>query len=210
MSTGGSSASESVSSFSQESPSSQRIERSPQNQPVFPALPLHEQQIRGAGFYQDALSTGSSPYNSPYYTTPPRYSAQLPPTPSPQNHHPLSPAYTSPAVFDQASHYSQVSPQNSHQVYQQKLSQAQSPSTISQESPQNCFPQSSPQNETSNTFGTNNQQQSAPEYSQQSPLSQQSPQSQPSPQQLTIADYSQPSPNNFMQPMQPQSSTLKF
>lgn len=127
--------SESVSSFSQESPPS-RTGRSPQQPSASSLMPSPvtavEPQIRGAGFYQDALSTGSSPYNSPYYTTPPRYSAQLPPTPSPQ-HHPLSPAY--PSSFDQAavappSLYSQISPLH------KPSPQAQSPSAYSQQSPQ--------------------------------------------------------------------------
>lgn len=151
MSTGGSSVSESVSSFSQESPPSGTGRSPHQSQQqalptVMPSPAAIEPQIRGAGFYQDALSTGSSPYNSPYYTTPPRYSAQLPPTPSPQNH-PLSPAYPSSAAFDQAgaaqasqptppSLYSQISPQTSHQSFQKPSPQSQSPTPFSQQSPQ--------------------------------------------------------------------------
>ena len=208
VSTGGSSVSESVSSFSQESPPARSV-RSPQNPPIL--IPANEPPIRGAGFYQDALSTGSSPYNSPFYATPPRYSAQLPPTPSPQNH-PLSPAYPSSAAYEQAPLYSQ----NSHQNYQ-KASPAASPSepyrqlspSYPQASPQNPFPQNSPQN-------TPFPQNQSPVYPQQSPQSihspypQPSPQappsnySQPSPQQPPTPGYSQPSPqqaaSNYSQP----------
>ncbi|XP_011259799.2 uncharacterized protein LOC105253442 [Camponotus floridanus] len=202
LSTGGSSVSESVSSFSQESPPAiPRAARSPQCQPAMtPTEP-----IRGAGFYQDALSTGSSPYNSPYYATPPRYSAQLPPTPSPQNPHPLSPAY--PSSYEQQSPvYPQVHAQPPYQSPYQKTSPQENPNeAYSQMSPQR-FPQQLP---------ANNQNQS-PVYPQHSPqpvypqpsartppsnYSQPSPQqpptpnySQPSPQQNAVANYSQPSP----------------
>ncbi|XP_028047822.1 PHD finger protein rhinoceros isoform X2 [Monomorium pharaonis] len=203
LSTGGSSVSESVSSFSQESPPAPRAPHSPQCQPVItPTEP-----IRGAGFYQDALSTGSSPYNSPYYATPPRYSAQLPPTPSPQ-HHPLSPAYTSsyeqpPPVYPHVhaqppyqSPYQKSSPQDSTneaypqmspQRFSQQLpanSQNQSP-VYPQHSPQAMqpvYPQPSPQTPPSNYSQPSPQQPSTPNYS------------QPSPQQNAVANYSQSSP----------------
>ncbi|XP_018340785.1 PREDICTED: serine/arginine repetitive matrix protein 2 isoform X2 [Trachymyrmex septentrionalis] len=201
LSTGGSSVSESVSSFSQESPPAPRAAHSPQCQPVItPTEP-----IRGAGFYQDALSAGSSPYNSPYYATPPRYSAQLPPTPSPQNH-PLSPAYPSyeqpPSVYPQVhaqppyqSPYQKSSPQDNAEAYPQmspqrfpqQLSannQNQSP-VYPQHSPQAIqpvYPQPSPQTPPSNYSQPSPQQPSTPNYS------------QPSPQQNAVANYSQSSP----------------
>ncbi|XP_076287086.1 uncharacterized protein LOC143212316 isoform X2 [Lasioglossum baleicum] len=218
MSTGGSSVSESVSSFSQESPPG-RSGRSPQAQPIIASV---EPQIRGAGFYQDALSTGSSPYNSPYYATPPRYSAQLPPTPSPQNH-PLSPAYPS-SSYEQAPLYSQVPPQvpppqsqqpfqkspqeNSGEVYHQL-----SP-TFPQRSPQANFPQSSAQSESFNQqqIPPANQNPS-PVYSQHSPQPIQQVFSQPSPQPLP-SNYSQPSPQQsptpkYQQPS-PQQTTTNY
>ena len=203
MSTGGSSVSESVSSFSQESPPARSV-RSPQNPQVL--IPANEPPIRGAGFYQDALSTGSSPYNSPYYATPPRYSAQLPPTPSPQNH-PLSPAYPSSATFEQSPLYSQ----NAHQNFQKASPQASpgepfrqlSPS-FPQPSPQNPFPQNSPQN-------TPFPQNQSPVYPQQSPQSMHSPYPQPSPQ-APPSNYSQPSPQQpptpgYSQPSPQQSAS---
>ncbi|KAG5310527.1 CECR2 protein, partial [Acromyrmex insinuator] len=201
LSTGGSSVSESVSSFSQESPPAPRAAHSPQCQPVItPTEP-----IRGAGFYQDALSAGSSPYNSPYYATPPRYSAQLPPTPSPQNH-PLSPAYPSyeqpPSVYPQVhaqppyqSPYQKSSPQDNAEAYPQ-MSPQRFPQQLSannqnqspiypQHSPQAIqpvYPQPSPQTPPSNYSQPSPQQPSTPNYS------------QPSPQQNAVANYSQSSP----------------
>ncbi|XP_043804423.1 protein split ends-like isoform X1 [Apis laboriosa] len=220
MSTGGSSVSESVSSFSQESPPG-RSGRSPQGQPIMASI---EPQIRGAGFYQDALSTGSSPYNSPYYATPPRYSAQLPPTPSPQNH-PLSPAYPS-SSYEQAPLY-QIPAQQSHQTFQKSPQENsremyhQLSPTFPQRSPQTNFSQNSTQNEAYNQQLSSNQNQS-PVYSQHSPqpiqqvYPQPSPQpppsnySQPSPQQPSTPKYSQVSPQqnaaNYSQPS-PQSAT---
>ncbi|CAK9797561.1 Chromatin remodeling regulator CECR2 [Anthophora quadrimaculata] len=224
MSTGGSSVSESVSSFSQESPPG-RSGRSPQGLPVIASV---EPQIRGAGFYQDALSTGSSPYNSPYYATPPRYSAQLPPTPSPQNH-PLSPAYPS-SSYEQAPLYSQVpqqQAQQSHQTFQKSPQENsgdvyhQLSPTFPQRSPQTNFPQNTTQNEPYNQQLQSSNQSESPVYSQHSPqpiqqvYPQPSPQpppsnySQPSPQQPTTAKYSQLSPQqnatNYSQPS-PQAS----
>lgn len=210
MSAGGSSISESTSNFSQESPPT-RASRSPQGPSTVTAT---EAPIR-AGFYQDALSTGSSPYNSPYYATPPRYSAQLPPTPSPQNH-PLSPAYPSPASYDQPypqvpvhsqaphqSPYQKSSPQENHNdTYQQT-----SP-TYSQRSPQNNFSQNTVSSESYPQQLSSNNQNQSPIYPQHSPqpvqsiFPQQSPQappsnySQPSPQQPPTPKYSQPSPQN--------------
>ncbi|OXU17702.1 hypothetical protein TSAR_001147, partial [Trichomalopsis sarcophagae] len=235
MSTGGSSVSESVSSFSQESPPSAGTGRSPhqsQQQALPSVMPSPaaaiEPQIRGAGFYQDALSTGSSPYNSPYYTTPPRYSAQLPPTPSPQNH-PLSPAYPSSAAFDQAaaaqasqqptppSLYSQISPQTSHQSFQKPSPQSQSPTPFSQQSPQ-----SEPQPYTAPALASSQSPvypQQSPQSLQSSPYPQPSPQpanySQPSPQtQPPTPGYSQPSPqtptSNYSQPSPSQATSLNF
>nr|XP_031840594.1 serine/arginine repetitive matrix protein 2-like [Nomia melanderi] len=225
MSTGGSSVSESVSSFSQESPPG-RSGRSPQAQPIIASV---EPQIRGAGFYQDALSTGSSPYNSPYYATPPRYSAQLPPTPSPQNH-PLSPAYPS-SSYEQAPLYSQVPPQvppqQPHQSFQKSPQENtgevyhQLSPTFPQRSPQANLPQNSTPSETFNQQVPANNQNPSPAYSQHSPqpiqqvFPQLSPQppasnySQPSPQQSPTPKYSQLSPQqntaNYSQPS-PQAS----
>ncbi|XP_063984165.1 bromodomain-containing protein 4 isoform X2 [Diachasmimorpha longicaudata] len=213
MSAGGSSVSESVSSFSQESPPGLTI-RSPQSQPALTPTAI-EQPIR-AGFYQDALSTGSSPNNSPYYATPPRYSAQLPPTPSPQNYsHPLSPAYPSSAAYDQNPLYPQL-PQASHQVYQKPGTQENPPEaypTYSQNSPQ-------PENYINSPQQLPTNQKLSPVYPQPSPQApvypQNSPQpppanySQPSPQQPTTPNYSQPSPQqptaNYSQPS-PQNPT---
>ncbi|XP_024946564.1 bromodomain-containing protein 4 isoform X2 [Cephus cinctus] len=225
LSTGGSSVSESVSSFSQESPPPGRSGKSPQNQPLpIPAEP----QIRGAGFYQDALSTGSSPYNSPYYTTPPRYSAQLPPTPSPQNN-PISPAYPSSSPYDQAtSLYPQVAPQPSLQSYQKAPldnpgDYRQLSPTFSQRSPQNAnYPQNSPQSQSYSQQLPSGSQNQSPVYPQHSPQSiptnypQSSPQtpssySQPSPQQPPTPNYNQPSPQaapaNYSQPSPQQPPT---
>lgn len=222
MSTGGSSVSESVSSFSQESPPG-RSGRSPQGQPIIASV---EPQIRGAGFYQDALSTGSSPYNSPYYATPPRYSAQLPPTPSPQNH-PLSPAYPS-SSYEQAPLYSQIPPQQSHQTFQKSPQEStgevyhQLSPTFPQRSPQANFPPNTTQTEPYNQQLPATNQNQSPVYSQHSPqpiqqvFPQPSPQpppanySQPSPQQPPTPKYSQLSPQqsaaNYSQPS-PQAST---
>ncbi|XP_054013153.1 protein PRRC2C isoform X1 [Hylaeus anthracinus] len=223
MSTGGSSVSESVSSFSQESPPG-RAGRSPQGQPVMASV---EPQIRGAGFYQDALSTGSSPYNSPYYATPPRYSAQLPPTPSPQNH-PLSPAYPS-SSYEQAPLFSQIPAQQPHTTFQKSPQESsgevyhQLSPTFPQRSPQASFPPNSTPPE---TFNQQLQpaaiQNPSPVYSQHSPqpiqqvFPQPSPQpppsnySQPSPQQPPTPKYSQLSPQqnatNYSQPS-PQASS---
>ncbi|XP_076169540.1 uncharacterized protein LOC143147811 isoform X2 [Ptiloglossa arizonensis] len=221
VSTGGSSVSESVSSFSQESPPG-RAGRSPQGQPVMASV---EPQIRGAGFYQDALSTGSSPYNSPYYATPPRYSAQLPPTPSPQNH-PLSPAYPS-SSYEQAPLYSQIPAQQSHPTFQKSPQENsgetyhQLSPTFPQRSPQANFPQNSTPTETYNQQLQPTNQNPSPVYSQHSPqpiqqvYPQSSPQpppsnySQPSPQQPPTPKYSQLSPQqnaaNYSQPS-PQAS----
>ncbi|XP_066582314.1 bromodomain-containing protein 4 isoform X2 [Prorops nasuta] len=216
MSAEGSSVSESVSSFSQESPPGHQT-RSPQSQPVVPPV---ETQMRGAGFYQDALSTGSSPYNSPYYATPPRYSAQLPPTPSPQNRI-LSPAYPSTTTtFDQAALYSQ--PSQSPQTYQKSPQDGstepyrQISPTFSHHSPQSNFSQNSPQCETYTQLGSSNP--SPTVYSQHSPqppsqaFPQASPQplqsfSQQSPQQPPTPKYSQSSPQsvatNYSEPSSP-------
>nr|XP_033340937.1 serine/arginine repetitive matrix protein 2-like isoform X1 [Megalopta genalis] len=209
MSTGGSSVSESVSSFSQESPPG-RSGRSPQAQPIIASV---EPQIRGAGFYQDALSTGSSPYNSPYYATPPRYSAQLPPTPSPQNH-PLSPAYPS-SSYEQAPLYSQVPPQappqQSHQSFQKSPQENsgevyhQLSPTFPQRSPQANFPQSSAQNESFSQQISPANQNPSPVYSQHSPQPIQQVFPQPSPQPLP-SNYSQPSPQQSPTPKYPQLS----
>ncbi|XP_043248732.1 flocculation protein FLO11-like isoform X2 [Colletes gigas] len=226
MSTGGSSVSESVSSFSQESPPG-RAGRSPQGQPVMASV---EPQIRGAGFYQDALSTGSSPYNSPYYATPPRYSAQLPPTPSPQNH-PLSPAYPS-SSYEQPPLYSQIPAQQSHPTFQKSPQESsgevyhQLSPTFPQRSPQPNFPQNSTPSETYNQqLPATAAQNPSPVYSQHSPqpiqqvYPQPSPQpppsnySQPSPQQPPTPKYSQPSPQqnaaNYSQPS-PQASNSNY
>ncbi|XP_050600726.1 serine/arginine repetitive matrix protein 2 isoform X5 [Bombus affinis] len=204
MSTGGSSVSESVSSFSQESPPG-RSGRSPQGQPIMASV---EPQIRGAGFYQDALSTGSSPYNSPYYATPPRYSAQLPPTPSPQNH-PLSPAYPS-SSYEQAPLYSQIPTQQSHQTFQKSPQENsgemyhQLSPTFPQRSPQTNFPQNSTQNESYNQPLQSSNQSQSPVYSQHSPQPIQQIYPQPSPQPPP-SNYSQPSPQ---QPSAPKYSQL--
>nr|XP_033183972.1 serine/arginine repetitive matrix protein 2-like isoform X1 [Bombus vancouverensis nearcticus] len=201
MSTGGSSVSESVSSFSQESPPG-RSGRSPQGQPIMASV---EPQIRGAGFYQDALSTGSSPYNSPYYATPPRYSAQLPPTPSPQNH-PLSPAYPS-SSYEQAPLYSQIPTQQSHQTFQKSPQENsgeiyhQLSPTFPQRSPQTNFPQNSTQNESYNQPLQSSNQSQSPVYSQHSPQPIQQIYPQPSPQ---------PPPSNYSQPSPQQPSTPKY
>ncbi|XP_058794615.1 protein split ends-like isoform X2 [Phymastichus coffea] len=217
ISTGGSSVSESLSSYSQESPPS-RTGRSPQQQQqqlqssssILSSPAAMEPQLRGAGFYQDALSTGSSPYNSPYYTTPPRYSAQLPPTPSPQ-HHPLSPAYPSTQPTPPRL-YSQISP--SHQSFQKPSPQAQSPGSFSQQSPQNesynspsipptqnqspIYPQQpSPQQPPTPNYSQPSPQTPA-NYSQASPQQQHSPYSQSSPQ--PPPSYSQPSPQSQHSP----------
>lgn len=149
----GSSVSDSVSSFSQES-SPSAMGRSPQQIQQLSNLTTSnltiESQIHNAGFYQDALSTCNSPYNSPYYATPPRYSAQFPPTPSPQ-HHPLSPANHS--NFEQTGVtvppsriYSQISPQL-HNSNQETTTQKQSPTSASQKSPQSSYTQNSPRSE---------------------------------------------------------------
>ncbi|CAB0041291.1 unnamed protein product [Trichogramma brassicae] len=174
---------ESLSSFSQESMPS-RAGHSPQQmsqsaEVISPTVSI-DPQNRGAGFYQDAMSTGSSPYNSPYYTTPPRYSAQLPPTPSPLQQ-PTSPAYLAPASYDQPSSpslYSQISP-NPQQLPQSNQISAQNQSSVcSAQSPRSLqtspYPQSSPQ-----------------------PMnySQSSPQTQPSTPQTPGSSYSQPSPS---------------
>ncbi|KAJ8666867.1 hypothetical protein QAD02_008529 [Eretmocerus hayati] len=212
MSTGGSSVSESVSSFSQESPPSRtgRSPQQPQPQQSTPSStvmlsPVMEQQqqlqMRGAGFYQDALSTGSSPYNSPYYTTPPRYSAQLPPTPSPQ-HHPLSPAY--PSSFEP------VAPGQQQGLYAQSAA-FHKPSPQQQQSPQpeQAYPGSSSTQATAAQGQSPVYPQQSPQSLQSSPYPQQSPQaasySQPSPQsQPPTPGYSQPSPqtpaSNYSQP----------
>ncbi|XP_071875381.1 uncharacterized protein isoform X2 [Bombus fervidus] len=201
MSTGGSSVSESVSSFSQESPPG-RSGRSPQGQPIMASV---EPQIRGAGFYQDALSTGSSPYNSPYYATPPRYSAQLPPTPSPQNH-PLSPAYPS-SSYEQAPLYSQIPTQQSHQTFQKSPQENsgemyhQLSPTFPQRSPQTNFPQNSTQNESYNQPLQSSNQSQSPVYPQHSPQPIQQIYPQPSPQ---------PPPSNYSQPSPQQPSTPKY
>ncbi|XP_076248151.1 uncharacterized protein LOC143187867 isoform X2 [Calliopsis andreniformis] len=211
MSTGGSSVSESVSSFSQESPPG-RSGRSPQGQPLIASV---EPQIRGAGFYQDALSTGSSPYNSPYYATPPRYSAQLPPTPSPQNH-PLSPAYPS-SSYEQAPLY-QIPPQQSHQF--QKSPQENSGEvyhqlspTFPQRSPQANFPQNATQNESFNQQLPATNQNPSPVYPQHSPQPIQQVYPQPSPQPPP-SNYSQPSPQQSPTPkysqLSPQQSTTNY
>nr|XP_012138018.1 PREDICTED: PHD finger protein rhinoceros isoform X3 [Megachile rotundata] len=203
MSTGGSSVSESVSSFSQESPPG-RSGRSPQGQPIMASV---EPQIRGAGFYQDALSTGSSPYNSPYYATPPRYSAQLPPTPSPQNH-PLSPAYPS-SSYEQAPLYSQIPAQQQHQTFQKSPQESsgevyhQLSPTFPQRSPQTNFPQNSAQSEPFNqpVQSTATNQNPPATYSQHSPQPVQQVYPQPSPQ---------PPPSNYSQPSPQQSPTPKY
>ncbi|XP_035719781.1 protein split ends-like isoform X2 [Vespa mandarinia] len=167
MSTGGSSLSESLSSFSQESPPGRCSGRSPQNQPVV--------------------------------------------TTTETQNHPLSPAYPSPASYEQTPIYPQI-PSQTSQVYQKSSPQENSSEayrqlspTFPQCSPQNNFPQSSSQNEPyPQQISSNNQTQSAG-YSQHSPqplhpvYSQTSPQapsnySQPSPQQSTTPKYSQPSP----------------
>lgn len=203
LSTGGSSVSESVSSFSQESPPAiPRAARSPQCQPAMtPTEP-----IRGAGFYQDALSTGSSPYNSPYYATPPRYSAQLPPTPSPQNPHPLSPAY--PSSYEQQSPvYPQVHAQPPYQSPYQKSSSQENPNeAYSQMSPQR-FPQQLPANNQNQSpvYPQHSPQPMQPVYPQPSARTPPSNYSQPSPQQPPTPNYSQPSPQqnaiaNYSQP----------
>ncbi|XP_015114343.1 bromodomain-containing protein 4 [Diachasma alloeum] len=214
LSAGGSSVSESVSSFSQESPPGLTI-RSPQSQPALTPTAI-EQPIR-AGFYQDALSTGSSPNNSPYYATPPRYSAQLPPTPSPQNYsHPLSPAYPSSAAYDQNPLYPQL-PQASHQVYQKPVTPENPPEaypTYPQNSPQpdNYInsPQQLPTNQKQSPVYPQPSPQALPVYPQNSPQPPPSNYSQPSPQQPTTPNYSQPSPQqptaNYSQPS-PQNPT---
>ncbi|XP_043481901.1 protein split ends-like isoform X2 [Leptopilina heterotoma] len=193
MSTGGSSVSESISSFSQESPPARSV-HSPQNTQVL--IPATEPPIRGAGFYQDALNTGTSPYNSPYYATPPRYSAQLPPTPSPQNHT-LSPVYPSPVTFEQSSLYSKNYQKTSPQASPNESFRQLSPS-FPQSSPQQSFPQNSPQNA---SFSQNQ----SPVYPQQSPQSMHSPYPQPSPQ-APSSNYSQPSPQQPPTPIYSQPS----
>ncbi|XP_018057788.1 PREDICTED: PHD finger protein rhinoceros-like [Atta colombica] len=188
LSTGGSSVSESVSSFSQESPPAPRAAHSPQCQPVItPTEP-----IRGAGFYQDALSAGSSPYNSPYYATPPRYSAQLPPTPSPQNH-PLSPAY--PSYEQPPSVYPQVHAQPPYQSPYQKSSPQDNAEAYPQMSPQRFPQQLSANNQNqSPVYPQHSPQAIQPVYPQPSPQTPPSNYSQPSPQQPSTPNYSQPSP----------------
>jgi hypothetical protein len=153
ISTGGSSESESVSSFSQES-SPNRISRSPQQtrQPpsMLSSLVSTEPQLRGAGFYQDVLSSGSSPYNSPYYTTPPHYSALLPPRPSSQNH-PISPAYPSLVNFDRS--VVPMLPCLYSQTSLKGTSQAHSP-TFMEQLTSNCLLQNSSQNKTQLSYTT--------------------------------------------------------
>lgn len=203
MSIGGSSVSESISSFSQESPPARSVQ-SPQNTQVSITT---DSSIRGAGFYQDALNAGTSPYNSPYYATPPRYSAQLPATPSPQNHT-LSPIYPSSVTFEQSSFYSQ----DNHTSYQKPSPQASPNESLPQLSP--SFSQNSPQN-------TSFSQNQSPVYRQQSPQSMNSPYPQTSPQaptsnysqssqQPSTRIYSQTSPQQNSNYSQPSSQTINY
>ncbi|XP_011502520.1 PREDICTED: uncharacterized protein LOC105365923 [Ceratosolen solmsi marchali] len=206
---GENSISESVSSFSHESLSSQ-IHRSPQQsqQPplILPTFIPMEPQHRGAGFYQDVLSTRSSPYNSPYYTTP-HFSAQLPPISSPQNS-PRSPSYPSSVNFDQSivsaslNLYSQLIPKTSFK----SLSQFHSPEI------QNCFPHNSSPSESQQPYTATIAvtQDQSPIYSQQ-PLQshlQSSPQMQP-----LIPGFSQPSsqiPAGSYTQLSPLQTSLNF
>ncbi|KAL7302381.1 hypothetical protein TKK_0005040 [Trichogramma kaykai] len=225
---------ESLSSFSQESMPS-RAGHSPQQasqsaEVISPTVSI-DPQNRGAGFYQDAMSTGSSPYNSPYYTTPPRYSAQLPPTPSPLQQ-PTSPAYLAPASYDQPSSpslYSQISPNpqqlpQSNQISAQNQSSvcpAQSPRSLQtspypQSSPQPMnYSQSSPQTQpsTPQTPGSSYSQPSPSTATslncpQVSPQQQHSPYSQSSPQPLP--NYSQPSPHSTYSQVSPRPPSSTY